>query len=113
MHFGQPVVTEDDEEGEVSMGIVSHEVSFTHYSISKVRDETQIEKGMWLSEAALWIDWANTGRLISSCLSYLYAIDSNNLARMLGVHPDACAIAVLYARKFIETLLTLEHPSDL
>jgi hypothetical protein len=72
-----------------------------------------LQRGDWLSEAVLWVDWINAGRLVagpSTCLVALYASD---FAATLQDYRGAYALSVLFARQFAESLKSMRDISDL
>lgn len=76
--------------------------------------EWKVYTGMWLSEAALWVEWENQGRLVASEDSLLMALDSGDLAHTLLAYRDAYALSAIYARRFSEVLREQQQqPSDL
>merc|ERR1712151_674251 len=102
MIYGDPRIKEDDiDDDDFSEGGV---LSLTR---------TVLNQNEWLSEAALWVEWVNKGRLIAEALTYLYTVDATELAQVLGRHVDIYAHAVLYANTFVEQLGRIESLSDI
>lgn len=73
----------------------------------------KLKAGTRLSEPALWIEWISKGRLVASSHGHIFAVDATDLASALINHPDAFAVAVLYAREWLEGFNDIESPNDL
>eukprot|EP00929_Paragymnodinium_shiwhaense_P100080 TRINITY_DN62125_c0_g1_i1.p1 TRINITY_DN62125_c0_g1~~TRINITY_DN62125_c0_g1_i1.p1 ORF type:complete len:996 (+),score=186.86 TRINITY_DN62125_c0_g1_i1:127-3114(+) len=72
-----------------------------------------LSPGKSLSEAALWLEWSNKGRLVAESLSYMYALDAMVFGKAMRQHADVHAITVLYARQFWEELQAEDQLSDI
>jgi hypothetical protein len=72
----------------------------------------RIPAGTWISEPALWAEWLNRGRLITANHGHMFAVDAMDLAHGLQGHPDALALAVIYAKSLVEELRTADAPTD-
>merc|ERR1712151_1373300 len=71
---------------------------------SELSGESSLTEGNSISEAALWMEWHNCGRLTSSTESYLISLSAPNLEEAVKQHLGAYARAVVYARAFVERL---------
>jgi len=72
-----------------------------------------LRRGAWVSEAALWIEWRNQGKLTAAAHSSLLALESSDFAVVMQEYKDAYTRAVLYAGKFVQELMKLEKVSDM
>jgi len=68
------------------------------------RAPKQVPSGAWVSEAALWSEWKNRGRLVANGHGFLLGMQALDLAQALQKHPDAFVLASLYASRFVEEL---------
>lgn len=78
-----------------------------------VRGSIMLYPGRWIAEPALWLPWTNTGRLVAEAVCHMYSVSSTDLGDVLKFHVDAYAIAVLYARSFVDDLNRLDNFSDI
>eukprot|EP00929_Paragymnodinium_shiwhaense_P055219 TRINITY_DN27687_c0_g1_i2.p1 TRINITY_DN27687_c0_g1~~TRINITY_DN27687_c0_g1_i2.p1 ORF type:complete len:1012 (+),score=178.75 TRINITY_DN27687_c0_g1_i2:107-3142(+) len=76
-------------------------------------DFTDVRPGMWLAEAAIWVEWSNKGRLVADHISYLYTLEAEEFGQVMRRHLDAYASAVIYARRFVDHLLQQPLLSDI
>merc|ERR1712070_735067 len=69
-----------------------------------VQPGESVRKGMALSEAALWVEWINQGRLSaeSNSVTLLVALEAGAFLGVLQDQSVAYGLAVVYARKFLE-----------
>merc|ERR1719329_978211 len=73
----------------------------------------RLRPGMWLGEAALWIEWSCQGRLLTDTDCALFALEATQLAQALSGYRDVYAMTALYARRFLDGLQRQDEPSDL
>merc|ERR1719414_170274 len=64
-----------------------------------------VTQGMWVSEAALWVDWVNHGRLVADTHCFLVEVGADELAEALREITEVLAIAIIYARRFYQALV--------
>eukprot|EP00927_Polykrikos_kofoidii_P032129 TRINITY_DN27457_c0_g1_i1.p1 TRINITY_DN27457_c0_g1~~TRINITY_DN27457_c0_g1_i1.p1 ORF type:complete len:943 (+),score=114.82 TRINITY_DN27457_c0_g1_i1:22-2829(+) len=84
------------------------------HGVAAVLHDAIVLRGQnFLSEAALWVEWFNKGRLVTESGSSCFAIDYADLAEVLSTHQDAFAASVVYGRGFVKHFSILEKPTDL
>mmetsp|Transcript_85226 Transcript_85226/g.155325 ORF Transcript_85226/g.155325 Transcript_85226/m.155325 type:complete len:536 (-) Transcript_85226:20-1627(-) len=72
-----------------------------------------VKCGHWVSEAALWVEWRNQGRLVSNAHGIMLAVSASKLAPGLKQqHPDAFSLAYLHGKN-VALELNKQHPSEL
>jgi hypothetical protein len=76
-------------------------------------DGSKVSPGTWLSEPALWVEWANRGRLVAGNHGSMYGIDANDLSEGFRYHIDAFAMVVLYATAFVDEIQQGDCPTDI
>lgn len=72
-----------------------------------------LRRGAWVSEAALWIEWRNQGKLTAGCHSVLLSTEFEEFSGVMHEYKDAYVRAVTYAVKLIGELSKLEKLSDM
>lgn len=72
-------------------------------------DGQPIGPRMWLSEAALWVQWENRGKLTASSRGTLFALEASDFIAAVRLFRDAFVRTSLYARAFAEQL---QHPNE-
>lgn len=75
--------------------------------------EELVKGGMWLSEAALWVQWDNHGTLMACTTGAMLELGVAEFLSVVTLSNDACARTVLYARCFFDHLAALERVSDI
>jgi len=70
------------------------------------REEYDMNRGCWVSEAVIWVTaWEHRGEFTSSAGGALLVLEAAKFAKMLSQHhASACAYASRYGRKFVEQL---------
>lgn len=76
-------------------------------------DEELVKGGMWLSEAALWVQWDNHGTLMACTTGAMLELGVAEFIAVVTLFKDACARATLYSRAFSDELARLRHVSDI
>jgi len=72
-----------------------------------------LSRGRQISEAALWIEWHNCGRLTAMATSHFIALNAIEFGEAVKQHLGAHARSIMYARAFIETMRDQEIMSDI
>jgi len=66
--------------------------------------------GRTLSEAGLWLDWRNKGRLqVGSTTSCVIVMETASLSDCFSSYTQVKALMIVYARKFTEALIAKRH----
>lgn len=73
----------------------------------------EVKAGSWVSEAALWTEWINRGRLVAEEHGQIYAIEANEFAGTLRNYREAFSLTTLYAQSMVAELRKKQVPSDL
>jgi len=81
--------------------------------LPSIRSPLTIPHGEVLSEASLFVNWINRGRLLADSLSYLFALEASEFLQSALRHPDAYAGIALYAKSFVAELNAEVLPSDI
>lgn len=72
-----------------------------------------LRKGTYISEAALWVEWNNHGRLVAGCQSSLVAVDATSFSDCLVAYKEAFNRSLQYAQQFIIELQNMEILTDI
>jgi len=79
--------------------------------------ETLVEKGSWLSESALWVQWSHVGTATVQEACQLVAISAAGLQTALQGHSQVQKIVVAYCKQFHERVVAAvppgKYPTDL
>merc|ERR1712232_241617 len=70
------------------------------FSVPKMR----MQRGNWLSEAALWTVWQNTGELKSLSYGVVLGLGAKELVEAVKRFPRAHMDASIYGGKFVQTM---------
>mmetsp|Transcript_49525 Transcript_49525/g.152828 ORF Transcript_49525/g.152828 Transcript_49525/m.152828 type:complete len:149 (-) Transcript_49525:148-594(-) len=72
-----------------------------------------LSEGHRVSEAALWMEWHNCGRLTAMSSSYIMALSASALGDAVKQHLGAHARSIMYARAFVDEMKAQEDLSDI
>mmetsp|Transcript_68695 Transcript_68695/g.217156 ORF Transcript_68695/g.217156 Transcript_68695/m.217156 type:complete len:751 (+) Transcript_68695:86-2338(+) len=97
------------EDGEIDLS--SHDQPAVGHDEVNVKGKS-ISEGHWISEAALWIEWHNCGKLDTIMASYLMAINAQAFGDAVKQHLGAHARTIAYARAFVAAMREQEDMSD-
>jgi len=79
--------------------------------------ETVVEKGSWLSESTLWVQWSHVGTATVQEACQLIAISAAGLQTALQGHSQVQKIVVAYCKQFHDRVLAAvppgKYPTDL
>lgn len=67
-------------------------------------DGYEVKPGMWVSEAALWLQWRNKGDLVAVDDCHLMGLTATDLVEAAKQYPDVLSLCGLYAQVFCDTL---------
>jgi len=78
----------------------------------------KVEKGRWVSEAAMWTKWVHQGQLQASIESSATLIDSNSMRREIVKNGLAMGFVRKYSQEFLQRLNKMAqdqgcHPGDI
>jgi len=115
------IIAEPDAEKKPATDIFDEEVTqdqqlVLQRTMSDVEDTfnaLEVERGGWLSEAALWVEWMNRGRLVAGEKCSLLRINVSAFSQTLREYRGPYAMAVLYARQYVAELQKYDDLSDL
>jgi hypothetical protein len=108
LSYGEPVIKDrsiSDDEDDYPVRNIS--------ASTPVKSSHEIRQGDLISEASLFTNWINKGRLHADSLSYMFSLEVSEFAQAVVRFPDAYASVVLYARAFADQLSLEATPSDL
>lgn len=66
--------------------------------------EREVSQGQWLCEAALWVDWEHLGELLTITDACALTMKTAKFHHVIKANTAAHAIAVLYARRFLDVM---------
>jgi len=73
----------------------------------------RIQRGKWVAEAALWVEWANQGKFSGDSPSVLLGLEASDLANLMLDYRDIHLMTSLYAAAFLLELRKETRLSDL
>lgn len=76
-------------------------------------DGQKVASGMWLSEAALWLDWRHRGELIATRICHLMELHASAFADVVKQYPSVWSLCGLYSGAFYQMMCETDEPSDL
>jgi len=92
--------------GEASMGLES--AGFT-----AVLAGQEVSTGVWLSEAALWLEWQNQGMFTALTDGLFFALEVESFDTVVSSYIDVIALVVAYALQFEISLKNQSWLSDI
>lgn len=86
-------------------------------SISLISYESEllkiVIKGVWLCEAALWVEWENQGNLSTRMDGCFFALEFDNFKSCVAHFPESLVAACVYAQMFVESLRSYPSLTDM
>jgi hypothetical protein len=111
--YGEPIVKDLSTVQSTSDDLDDYPVRNISASSAEIKSALDVRQGELVSEASLFVNWINKGRLYAETLSYMFSLEVTEFAQAVARFPDAYASVVLYGRTFAEQLSVTTAPSDL
>mmetsp|Transcript_136265 Transcript_136265/g.248455 ORF Transcript_136265/g.248455 Transcript_136265/m.248455 type:complete len:145 (+) Transcript_136265:3-437(+) len=70
--------------------------------------EQIVYEEQYLSEAALWMQWQHRGDLVVTNFASLLTVVAEEFQSLVITHPPALASCILYARRYIDAMHSVE-----
>jgi len=83
---------------------------------SSIKDHLEgidVNAGMWLAEAALWVQWRNQGELVATSACQLLYLSADKFSKISKQFTDATAICGVYSRAFCGNMSGVYPLSDI
>jgi len=70
-----------------------------------LEDAYEVKPGMWLNEAALWLEWIHTGELVATSSCQLLQVGATEFADVVQGFPEVSSFCALYAHAFCDMVV--------